>query len=149
MRFPHLSSIHRHATVIVGSCIGIRVKILANARDTSRLVHRFFIDDTSLHDNDEERHYHNVVLRLVVSVISIIFRRKKKKKKIHFIVIRFRVEKFYSMSNLIYTIPFYRIMPYVCGVALSVLLYRVGKHVKIPKVYKKKKKKERKNQYKN
>lgn len=80
MRFPHLSSIHRHATVIVGSCIGIRVKILANARDTSRLVHRFFIDDTSLHDNDEERHYHNVVLRLVVSVISIIFRRKKKKK---------------------------------------------------------------------
>ncbi|KAG9436995.1 nose resistant to fluoxetine protein 6 [Apis mellifera carnica] len=44
------------------------------------------------------------------------------------------VEKFYSMSNLIYTIPFYRITPYVCGVALSVLLYRVGKHVKIPKL---------------
>lgn len=49
------------------------------------------------------------------------------------------------MSNLIYTIPFYRITPYVCGVALSVLLYRVGKHVKIPKVYKKKKKKEKIN----
>ena len=79
MRFPHLSSIHRHATVIVGSCIGIRVKILANARDTSRLVHRFFIDDTSLHDNDEERHYHNVVLRLVVS-IDYISKKKEKKK---------------------------------------------------------------------
>lgn len=49
------------------------------------------------------------------------------------------------MSNLIYTIPFYRITPYMCGVALSVLLYRVGKHVKIPKVYKKKKKKEKIN----
>ncbi|PBC30824.1 Nose resistant to fluoxetine protein [Apis cerana cerana] len=44
------------------------------------------------------------------------------------------VEKFYSMSNLMYIVPFYRITPYVCGVALSVLLHRVGKEVKVPKV---------------
>lgn len=46
----------------------------------------------------------------------------------------FSVEKFYSMSNLMYIVPFYRITPYVCGVALSVLLHRVGKEVKIPKL---------------
>lgn len=38
------------------------------------------------------------------------------------------------MSNLMYIVPFYRITPYVCGVALSVLLHRVGKEVKVPKV---------------
>ncbi|XP_043789216.1 nose resistant to fluoxetine protein 6-like isoform X2 [Apis laboriosa] len=45
----------------------------------------------------------------------------------------FSMEEFYTMSNLMYIIPFYRITPYIFGVVLSVLLYRVGKNVKIPK----------------
>ncbi|XP_031776167.1 nose resistant to fluoxetine protein 6-like [Apis florea] len=46
----------------------------------------------------------------------------------------FSTEEFYNMCNNMYILPFYRITPYIFGVAFSVLLYRVGKNVKIPKI---------------
>lgn len=80
MRFPHVSIVRGHAVVTVGSSTGIRLKILVNAWDSPRVIHRFAIDDIPLHDNDKKQHYNTAALRVLVSVAAIIVGRRGRKK---------------------------------------------------------------------
>lgn len=80
MRFPHVSIVRGHAVVTVGSSTGIRLKVLVNAWDSPRVIHRFAIDDIPLHDNDKKQHHNTAALRVLVSVAADYSWKKRKRK---------------------------------------------------------------------
>lgn len=87
VRLPYVSIVRGHAVVTVGSCTDIRLKILVNVWDISRVIHRFVVDDISLHNTAKKQRYHNLSSRVLVSVPRLHFEEEEEKKKkysIHF-----------------------------------------------------------------
>lgn len=81
VRVPYVSVVRGHAIVTVGTTVGIRAKFLANAWDTSRVVHRLVVHDISLHDTDEEQRCHDHSSRFLVSSRFDISRERERERE--------------------------------------------------------------------